>query len=703
MRKKREKKNILALLIKGFLIFFISTILIGFLLVVFYIRDLPRPEKFTEGVIPQSTKIYDREGEILLYEVTGEEKRTIVSLDVIPDYLQKAVVATEDNGFYQHQGIDLKGLFRAVLIDLKLGKPTHGGSTITQQLIRSYFLTTKKTLERKTREIILSLELERRYPKEQILEWYLNLIPFGSNLYGVEAASQTFFGKSVAELSLPESAVMAAIIKAPSYLWPNGSHKEELLARKNYVLDRMVINKYITQEEAAAAKEEEIVFTMESAPIEAPHFITTYIMPYLEDKYGRDHLNKAGLRIYTTLNIDYQKRAEVILEEKLEELKIYNAYNGGLVVLDPRTGELLVMIGSKDWQGESAECSSETGRCKFNPKVNVTLSLRQPGSAFKPFVYATAFEKGYTPETLLWDIATEFNPNCSPAANQSFSSYGGACYHPRNYNNTFSGLITLRSALAQSRNLPSVKLLYLANVEDSLAMANKLGITTLKSSDDYGLALVLGGGEVKLLDMAYGYGVFANDGIKAPQNFILKIEDNKGNIIEEVKRDNIRILSAQTARKINDILSDNEARSPMFGYNSLLHFEEYQVAAKTGTTQYLNDAWTIGYTPSLVTAVWVGNNDNTAMTKAGISLAGPIWHDTMDYLLANSENTNFINPQEKTERDSILTGQDLNNHSILHYINKKDPQGPALENPSQDPQYNNWEYAVKRYLGSESD
>jgi membrane peptidoglycan carboxypeptidase len=437
---------------------------------------------------------------------------------------------------------------------------------------------------------------------------------------------------------------------------------------------------------------------MEASPIKAPHFILTYVKPYLENKYGRDYLNRAGLKVYTTLDINYQEEAENILKEKLEELKIYNAYNGGLITINPQTGELLVMVGSKDWDGESEECSPETDRCKFDPKVNTALSLRQPGSAFKPFVYATAFEKGYTPATLLWDVSTEFNPNCSPLGNQSFDYYGTACYHPRNYNNTFTGLISLRNALAQSRNLPSVKLLYLAGIKDSLETANKMGISSLKEEGDYGLALVLGGGEVKLIDMAYSYGIFANDGLKTPQNFILKIEDNKGNIIEKIKEDKIRVLSSQTAQEINSILSDNQARSPMFGYNSLLYFENYQVAVKTGTTQFLNDAWTIGYTPSLVTAVWVGNNDNTSMTKPGVSLAGPIWHDFMGYLLEKNENNNF-SPIEEENKNSILTGQDLNGHSILYYLNKKDPQGPAPEDPSQDPQYFNWEYGVKRYLG----
>ncbi|GAH53019.1 unnamed protein product, partial [marine sediment metagenome] len=273
--------------------------------------------------------------------------------------------------------------------DLRLRKPIHGGSTITQQLIRSYFLTTKKTLERKIREILLSLELERRYSKDQILEWYLNLIPFGSNLYGVEAASQAFFGKHISDISLEEAAIIAAIIKTPSYLWPDGAHLDELLGRKDYVLRRMRELNYISEEQEKEAREREIEFTLRINPIEAPHFVI-YVKSYLENKYGRDFLNRAGLKVYTTLDIDLQEKAEVLIEEGVENLKKYNAHNGALVSINPKTGEILAMVGSKNWHGESEECSPETNMCKFDPKVNVTLSSRQPGSAFKPFAYAKA-------------------------------------------------------------------------------------------------------------------------------------------------------------------------------------------------------------------------------------------------------------------------------------------------------------------------
>jgi len=697
---QKKKRNIIAFLKLLGIILFVFLFGAVFLFI-FNIRDLPRPEKFTEGIIPQSTKIYDREGKVVLYEIAGEEKRTVVPLTEIPDYLKWAVIAAEDKNFYEHQGLDMGAILRAILIDLKLKKPIQGGSTITQQLIRSYFLTSKKTLKRKTREIILTLELEKRYSKDQILEWYLNLIPFGSNLYGVEAVSQAFFGKHISDISLEEAALIAATIRAPSYFWPDGPHLKELLARKNYVLERMRKLNYISEEEEKEAREKEIKFTLEPNPIKAPHFVMTYIKPYLENKYGRDFLNRAGLKVYTTIDYDLQKKAEVFLEEGVKNSERYNAYNGALVSINPKTGEILAMVGSKNWYGESEECSPETNKCKFDPKVNTALALRQPGSAFKPFVYLKAFQKGYTPETLIWNVATEFNPNCSPEANQTYDKYGLKCYHPKNYTNKFTGLINFRNALAQSQNLPSVKVLYLTGIEETLDLVKTLGITSLKDKETYGLSLVLGGGEVSLLEMTKAYSVLANDGIKVPLNSIRKIEDANGNVLEEIKKDKLRILPSQIVRQINDILSDNKARAPVFGWNSVLYFKDYNVAVKTGTTQYFNDAWTIGYTPSIATGVWVGNNDNSSMTKPGVVLAGPIWHNFMAEALKKFPEENFKKPEKIITGKPVLDGEIPEQaHSILYYVKKENPRGEIPEDPSIDPQYLNWEYAIHKYLSS---
>jgi membrane peptidoglycan carboxypeptidase len=696
---QKNKKNIIFAFLKISGIILCLFLFIGILLFILNIKDLPRPEKFNEGIIPQSTKIYDRDGDVLLYEIAGKEKRTLVSLSEIPDNLKWAVISTEDKNFYKHQGIDVQAILRAILIDLKIRKPLHGASTITQQLIRSYFLTTKKTLKRKTQEITLTLELERRYSKDQILEWYLNLIPFGSNLYGVEATSQTFFGKHISDITLEEAALMAAIIRAPTYFWPQGEHIGELLSRKDYVLERMKILGYITEEQEKEAREKEIKFVFDPKTIKAPHFVI-YVKSYLENKYGRDYLDTAGLKVYTTLDAELQEKAEEIVKNGVDALKIYDAHNGALVSINAKTGDILAMVGSKDWYGESEECSEETNQCKFDPKVNVGFSLRQPGSAFKPIVYLDAFSRGYTPETLIWNVATEFNPDCSPDANQEYDAYNLECYHPRNYSDRFTGLTNLRNALAQSVNLPAVKVLYLTGVRNSLDLAKKLGITTLEDEGRYGLSLVLGGGEVKLIEMVGAYSVFANNGIKKPLNFIKKIEDNNGNIIEQTKTSESRVVSSQIVKQLNSILSDNEARAPIFGYNSVLNFKDYDVAVKTGTTQFLNNAWAIGYTPSIVTGVWVGNNDNSPTKKPGVTLAGSIWRNFMNEILKEFPKESFEKPEENMTEKPILNGEQIEPHSILHYIKKEDPLGPSPENPSSDPQYFNWEYSIQKYISS---
>ncbi|MCD6550106.1 PBP1A family penicillin-binding protein [bacterium] len=672
---------------------------------VYYIKDLPRPEDFLEKKIYQSTEIYDRTGKVLLYTIHGEEKREIVSLSEISPFLQKAVIATEDSQFYQHRGIDIKGIIRSILVDLKLKKPVQGGSTITQQLIRNSFLSRQKTLERKLREIVLSLELEMKYSKEQILEWYLNQIPFGSNAYGAEAASKTFFNKSAKDLTLAESATLAALIKAPSYFSPYGEHKNELMKRKDQVLDTMAELGFITLEEAQKAKEEKLTFAKIIEPIKAPHFVL-YVKKYLIEKYGEDFLNENGLKVYTTLDWDLQKKAEEIIADRVKINKNYKAYNAALVAINPKTGEILSMVGSADWFGEPYPKNCISGKnCLFDPKFNVAIGTknnpgRQPGSAFKPFAYAAAFEKGFTPKTILWDVKTEFNPYCSPLANQLKDKYGIKCYHPQNYDGKFRGPMTAKNSLAQSINVTSVKMLYLAGIENTIELAKKMGITTLNQDpSQYGLSLVLGGGEVKLIDIVSAYGVFANEGLKLTPFAVLKIEDSQGNIIEEHKNTPKRVLETEVCRNINDILSDNKARTPMFGPKSALYFENKQVAAKTGTTQEYRDAWTIGYTPSIVVGVWAGNNDNTPSLKPGVVLAGPIFHKFMEEALKKFPSEEFKKPKEILTNKDVLNGKiGENGHCILYYVNKDKPQGEKPKNPATDIQYKNWEAGVKNWL-----
>jgi len=632
-QKSRKKfGSLLKFLLFAFL-FLISSVLFLF---IYYAKDLPRPERFIERQLFESTKIYDRSGQVLLYEIYGEEKRAWVPLEKVPEYLKGAIIATEDANFYQHSGIDFKGIINAVLADLKIMKPTYGGSTIPQQLIRSTFLSLEKTAERKTREIILSLELDRRYSKEQILEWYLNQVPFGRNAYGVEAASQAYFRKSVSEISLAEAATLAALIKAPSFYSINLA---ELLIRKDYVLNRMVSEGFLNREEAESAKKEEINIIEFSQPILAPHF-TLWVKQQLEEKYGREFLEQKGLKIFTSLDWELQQMAEEIVKEGVKNNKIYNSHNAALVTINPETGEILAMVGSADYFAEPYPKDCTPGlNCKFDPKFNAAVGTknlpgRQPGSAFKPFVYATAFQKGYNDKKIVDD-----SPTCWPQA------IGSWC--PQNFDGRFRGPITLRSALAQSLNVPSVKVLdSLAGYLDSIKTAQEMGITTLTNPKQYGLSIVLGGAEVKLLDMASAYGVFAADGLRVPPIAILKIEDSKGNIFFENNKTPMRVLEINVIRLINDILSDNEARAPMFGLRSNLYFENYQVAVKTGSSQDYRDAWTIGYTPSLVTGVWAGNNDNSPiLKKPGVIIAGPIFHKFMEKALLKFPKENFEKPK----------------------------------------------------------
>ncbi len=612
------------------LLFFggIFFILFSVFLIFYFLKDLPRPEFFSEREFAQSTKIFDRTGKILLYEIFGEEKRTYVTLEKIPDFLKKAVIAAEDANFYKHLGVEPKAILRAMLEDLKLKKPLVGGSTITQQLVRSSFLSNEKTFARKTREIVLALALERKYSKDQILEWYLNQVPFGQNAYGVEAASQVYFGKPVSAISLSEAAILASLIKSPYGLSPyNEESRKKLLERKDYVLERMVTLGFISKEEAEKAKKEEIKFVEKKREFFAPYFVL-WIKEILEKEFGENYLKIGGLKVYTTLDFEFQKIAERVVKEGVEKNRKLGAFNSCLVAVNPQNGDVLAMtVGTGNYEEKPLPEGCTPGKdCKFDPKVNVCFSLRQPGSAFKPFVYAKAFEKGYTDQTIVVD-----EPTC-------FGIWGGKKYCPKNYDGLFRGEVTLREALAQSLNVPSVKvLMYLAGLKEGVEMAKRLGITTLK--EPFGPSIVLGGWEVNMVEMVQAYSVFANGGYKIKVDPILKIEDSKGNIIYEKKATKTKILEKRVANLISDILSDNAARAPVFGWNSPLYFENYIVSVKTGTTQDFRDAWTIGYTKNIVVGVWAGNNDNSPIKKQpGVKVAAPIWHNFLAEVLPKIEN-----------------------------------------------------------------
>lgn len=658
-------------------------------------RTLPDPESIATRKVGESTKIYDRTGDVLLYDIHGEEKRTIIPWEQIPDTIKKATLASEDSDFYNHKGLDLRGIARAFFKDIINMGVSQGGSTITQQLIKKALLGDERTISRKIKEAVLAIEIERKFTKDQIFWMYLNQIPYGSNAYGIEAASKTFFGKSASNLSLAEAATLASLPKAPSYYSPFGNHINELIGVKNSVLARMKTLGYISDNAYQEALKEKLEFKSSIESIQAPHFVMM-VKEYLATKYGETAVENGGLKIITTLDSNLQEIAEETVSKyaKINKEK-YKATNASLVSIDPKTGNLLALVGSKDYFNVADEGN-----------FNVAIANRQPGSAFKPFAYATALSKGYPDDTAIFDLKTEFNPNCNPDSSETKDRYGLDCYHPQNYDGRYRGPVTFRQSLAQSLNVPSVKVLYLAGINDTMDLAEKMGITTLGNKSRFGLSLVLGGAEVKLVDLVSAYGVFANEGIQNPWYFIQRIESANGQVLEEKENKPERVLDPQTARLINNMLSDNSARASVFGYSSSLYFPGRDVAAKTGTTQENRDAWVVGYTPSLVTGVWTGNNKNESMTKegAGISASGPMWHEFMAKALSTLPNDKFTNPDPVTAHKTMLDGNYTylpaggstpEYHEILYYVDKANPLGLIPTNPGLDSQFTNWEWAVK--------
>lgn len=684
-------------------------------------RDLPDPSRLSERPVVESTKIYDRTGKTLLYEIHGEEKRTVISFENIPDSVKQATLAAEDADFYSHGGLDFRGILRSLYVDIRTGTLAQGGSTITQQLVRNTLISKERTLQRKMREALLAVILETRYDKDEILGMYLNQIPYGSNAYGIEAAAETFFGKSVSQLTLAEAATIASLAKATTYYSPYGTHVPELLARKDRVLDQMERLGFITSEERERAQKEELKFREPKKNILAPHFVF-YVKDYLLQFFDESTIENGGLTIITTLDWDLQQKAEQAIAEFAERNEqILGAKNAALIAIDPKTGQILAMVGSRDYW--------ET---KNDGNYNVTTALRQPGSAFKPLAYVTALSKGYRPETVVFDVPTEFNPLCNPDFTPTAGIDEKDCYHPKNYDNTFRGPVSIRQALQQSLNVASVKVLYLAGIEDTIKTAESVGITSLRDRSRFGLSLVLGAGEVPLLELTSAYGAFAREGIYNPKTPILKIEDPKGTVLEEYKPRPVAALDPEAVRNLNSILTDNEARIPVFIRNNSLYFPDRTVAAKTGTTQENWDAWTVGYTPSLVAGVWVGNNDNTSMKQntAGVLAAAPIWKKFMTLALATSTPETFTPPSAREVAKPILRGiwqggtvmridrisrraateltpkefiEEVSlgePHSILYWVNTKDPDGAPPSSPETDPQFKNWEAAVQQWLAS---
>ncbi len=684
--KKHKIKTLLCLLGALF-------VLIGLFFLWAATLPLPDLSSLSQIRVDQSVKLYDRTGQVLLYDISNKNiQRTSVTLDQVSPNIQNAIISIEDPNFYTNHGVEFKAVLRALYVDLTHAGLDQGGSTITQQVIKNTILTNDKSLVRKLKEWILSFKLERVLTKQQILELYVNQVPYGGTMYGVEEAAETFFGKHASEVDLAEGAYLAAVLPAPSYYSPYGPNKADLDARKNLVLDEMFAHGYITAEEQGDAKAEQVVFVPEqSSSIQAPHFVF-YVEQYLEEKYGEDAIQTSGWKVTTTLDATMQAEAESIVKAgALGNATKFNASNAGLIALDPTNGQILVMVGSRNYFDT-----------QIDGAYNVTLADRQPGSAFKPFAYAEAFSKGYTPDTVLWDVPTQFSTSCSPT---DVSNDTPPCYSPVNYDGKFRGPMTLRDAIAQSINVPSVKVLYLAGIADTLQLAKSMGISTLGDANQYGLTLVLGGGEVTLLDMSSAYGAFATDGTHYPPTAVLKIEDANGAVIEDNSQPaGTQVLQPQIAEEINDILSDPVARAPL-GENSLVSFPGYDVAVKTGTTNNYKDAWTIGYTPNLVVGIWAGNNDNSPMThEVSGFIVGPMWNQFMTYALPTRPTQYFTRTTiDESGLKPILrgvwqnAGSDGALHEILYWLNKNDPAGPTPPNPT-DPQYTRWDTGLSMWL-----
>jgi membrane peptidoglycan carboxypeptidase len=576
----------------------------------------------------------------------------------------------------------------------------------------------KKTIVRKLKEVVLSLKLEREYSKDDILGLYLNTIPYGGNVYGIAEAAHTFLGKEPKDLTLAEAAYLAAIPNAPSRYSPYGANRDKLDTRKNLVLSRMHDLGFITDAEYAAAKNEVVTFKkQESTGIKAPHFVF-FIKDYLEDKYGPDVVESGGLKVITTLDYDLQQAAEkAVTEYTTGSKKQIPDGNAGLVAIDPKTGQVLAMVGSRDYFDQSTDGN-----------FNVTTARRQPGSSFKPYVYATALKMGYTPETVLFDVPTEFNASCDAYGNPGPGMSKDECYMPRNYDGQYHGPMTMREALARSMNVPAVKMLYIVGIKNAIKTAQDMGLTTLTDPDRYGLSLVLGGGEVRLLEMTSAYGSFATGGTRHPYAGVLSVEDKSGAKLEEWQDAPVEVLPHNVALQISDILSDNDARTPTFGARSALYFPDRQVAVKTGTTNNFKDSWTVGYTPSLVAGVWFGKNDNTTMPQS-VS-AAPLWHMFMEQALAKYSNERFESPTQDPNYDSLspllrgrfeggesyvvdtvsgLLATDktpketrkeyvlTDVHDLLYWVNKNNPTAGKPSNPWNDSLFNHFETAVRNW------
>lgn len=675
--------------------------IVGTFFILWISKDLPDPNKLADRQVQQSTKIFDRTGTHLLYEIYQNQKRTVVELNQMAPFAVQATVAIEDKTFYDHSGVKITSILRAAFYNL-IGRKTGSGgaSTLTQQLIKNTIIGNERSIFRKIKEAILAIQLEKKYSKDEIIKLYLNEIPYGSTNYGIEAASESYFHKSANDLNLSEAATLAALIQAPSrYL----NDVNALRGRRDLVLRLMSEQKFITDTQKQEAQNQALRIYRSNGIFDAPHFVL-YVKKLLADKFGENIVDTGGLKVITTLDYDKQAAAEKIVKENGDKFaKTSKANNAALIAVDPKTGQVLAMVGSRDFNNEEIDG-------QFNVAV---LGRRQPGSSFKPFVYTAAFEKGYTPDTVLYDVTTNFD------------SRDGKTYTPKNYDGKDHGLVTMRKALQGSLNIPAVKTMYLVGEEQTADFAKRFGYTTF--TGDYGLSLVLGGAEVSPLEHTTAYAALANGGTFHPTASILEVSDDKGNKLFEWTPDpGMEAVKPELAATISNVLSDNEARAFVFGLNSTLVLPDRKVAAKTGTTSDNKDAWTMGYVPSLAVGVWVGNTIPSPMLGGGSLLAGTIWNKFMKVALASTTPEDFPVPPPNDATKPVLRGHDngiilpinsvtgkiavsttpenliveksfLPPHDILFYVNKDDPRGPAPTNPDEDSQYSAWEYGVQMW------
>jgi 1A family penicillin-binding protein len=590
------------------------------------VKGLPKPDDLLTRKQNVSTKIYDRNG-VLLYNIYKDENRTPVPLNRIPAQVRLATIAIEDAEFYEHPGISFRGIARAALKLIKDNEVT-GGSTITQQLIKNALLTSEKTLVRKIREIVLAIRVEQVFSKNEILEMYLNEVSYGGTAYGIQEAAQIYFDKDVDQLTLGEAALLAGLPKSPTTFSPFGHNPEAVFNRQKEVLKLMRLNGFITEEQKKAGENENISFAETRADIKAPHFVM-YVRQVLADKYGEELVSQGGLTVITTLDLSIQKLAEEVVKSEVEKLEKLNVGNGAAIVLDTQTGEILAMVGSYDYFDIEADGN-----------VNLTLAERQPGSSIKVVNYSYALSHEYTPASILEDKSKTFNINGLPP------------YTPRNYDGQYRGKISLRSALAESRNIPAVSVLNSYGVGNMIDQGRKMGITTWKEPSNYGLSLTLGGGEVRLIDLAQVYATIANYGEKHNIDSIKKVSNYEGYVFEDESCENPdcqrqQVLDPRVAYMLIDILKDNNARSPAFGSNSLLVVPGHpEVVVKTGTSNDLRDNLTIGFNQKYLVASWVGNNDNSPMKRvaSGITGATPIWNRIISTLIASEETESWQVP-----------------------------------------------------------